>query len=458
MRPVEANMESALKMDYQHHQQNRSLKQIGQWMHFGRPNGLLNSFLLMIVYLGMLLPGHATWAQSVDVFDIQLGWTIEADQPFPGSGRIEENGGQDIYTFDGTPGQTIFLDMISHDPSFRQMTWTVVGPDGSVLSLECFRCQDPGIIQLTRTGQYQIIVGTPALKETGAYSFRLLAIPDPDIFQVQFGDEIGPDTPKTGAGRIESPGASDAYHFEVEAGQRFIFRLLSYEPVLDYVNWSLQSPTLGTLYFGDLIGYQPQILTLEESCVFQLVIGDKNNSATVEYRILLQSIPSPDEIHLSLDEPIEIINDGQGGGLIETGAAADVFHWSLEEPSWVFLDLKEADSALQFAQWELIGPGNEKVFSKYFFSGDPGLVFLNSPGDYRIVIGGNLNSGVGEYRIHIQPVPDKETFELNIGDEVRLNQPREGAGSIHVPGAQDVYFFSAEQGKEVFIEVLQTDR
>jgi hypothetical protein len=285
-----------------------------------------------------------------------------------------------------------------------------------------------------------------------------LAVPEPDVFPIQFGDSISPDSPEPGAGRIESPGASDKYQFEVEAGQRFIFRLLRFDPFLNTVNWSLQSPTLGTLYFGDLIRYQPRILTLEESGVFDLIIGDKNNSATGEYELVLEGIPSPDEIQLSLEEPVEIFNDGEWGGIYPSSAAQDIYHWTMDAPGWIFLDLKEADKELQFAQWELFGPANQKVYSKFFFSGDPGLLFLESAGDYRMVIGGNLNSGTGDYRIHIQPVPAREVFDLTIGDEVKLNQPQEGAGLIDVPGAQDVYHFSAEAGQEVFVEVLQTER
>ena len=98
-------------------------------------------------------------AQNVDTFEISVGQTIGADQPVLGSGHIEEEGGQDIYLFEGKAGQTVFLEMLAHEVSFRQMIWTVTGPDGKILALECFRCQDPGYIKLTRTGEHQIVVG-----------------------------------------------------------------------------------------------------------------------------------------------------------------------------------------------------------------------------------------------------------------------------------------------------------
>ncbi|MAH97371.1 MAG: hypothetical protein CMI66_14550 [Pedosphaera sp.] len=445
-------------MDCQNFQRNGNMVRIPQESSFGKRQHLSVCFLFVLLYCMSFLFVVESHAQNVDTFEISVGQTIGADQPVLGSGHIEEEGGQDIYLFEGKAGQTVFLEMLAHEVSFRQMIWTVTGPDGKILALECFRCQDPGYIKLTRTGKHQIVVGNTSLTETGVYSFSLLHVPEPDVFQLQFGVSVSPDSPAIGAGRIESPGASDKYQFEVQEGQRFIFRLLSFNSSLDSVNWRLQSPTLGTLYFGDLIQYQPRIFTLETSGVFDLIIGDKNNPATGEYEFVLESIPPPDEIHLSVKDPIEIFNDGNGAGLIQSSAAQDVYHWSMDAPGWIFLDLKEADKRLQFAQWELYGPSNQKIFSKFFFSDDPGLIFLEDVGDYRMIIGGNLNSGTGDYRIHIQPVPSREVFDLTIGEEVKSNQPEEGAGIISVPGAQDVYHFHAEPGQEIFVEVLQSER
>lgn len=147
-------------MDCQNFRRIGIVKRIPQESNFGKSQRLFVWLLSVLNCWVTLTFTPESHAQNVEIFEISLGQTIEPDQPFPGSGRIEEEGGQDIYEFDGLPGQAVFLDMVSHDLSFLQMTWTVVGPDGSVLSLECFRCQDPGFIKLTRTGRYQIIVGT----------------------------------------------------------------------------------------------------------------------------------------------------------------------------------------------------------------------------------------------------------------------------------------------------------
>jgi hypothetical protein len=411
----------------------------------------LHCFWLM---LGWFIPACAQQSQT---FDIELDQRIEMDQPFPGAGKIESFGAQDIYRFSGRAGQGVFLDLLEHDSAFRLMTWQVLDPTGRVISLECFRCQDPGFIMLPRTGQYELVVGRADLKETGSYAFELLAVPEPEVFRISYGDEITGGQELNGSGYIEKPGASDEYHFEVTEDQKFILRLLGFDQSLAQVDWSLLSPGRGTLHSEDLLQYEPRIFNPKESGVFKLVVGDANNSSTGYYQFRLEGIPPPDETLISLQSPVDIVNEGKGGGYLQGDGSEDVFLWNLETPGWFFIDLKEFHPDLQFAQWELFGPTGQKVFSKFFFSGDPGLIFLPSSGDYRMVVGGNVQSGQGAYRIHIQPVPDRDVFDIRLGDTVGLNLPEEGAGEIIVPGAQDIYRFSVEAGDEVYIEVLNAE-
>ena len=74
-------------------------------------------------------------------------------------------------------------------------------------------------------------------------------MPDTEVFEIAFGDEVdGKDTELEGAGMIESPGARDEYLFQVDEGQKIIFQLISFEQTIKDVNWSISSPSLGTLY------------------------------------------------------------------------------------------------------------------------------------------------------------------------------------------------------------------
>jgi len=392
-------------------------------------------------------------------FDISVDQTVSPDQPGVGAGRIDEPGEQDTYVFQGSPGQAVFLDMLSHDPNLGFVTWEVFGPFGNSLSLQCFACRDHGFLTLPRTGEYRIVVGRPDLKVSGDYAFRLYAVPDTEVFEIAFGDEVdGKDTELEGAGMIESPGARDEYLFQVDEGQKIIFQLISFEQTIKDVNWSISSPSLGTLYSGDLVQYSPSIITINESGTFSLVIGDSASAALGSYHFRLDAVPSPDEVVLDLSGAQVLDEKLQGAGHLQALGAADIYHWTMDEPGWVFLDLVDADRELQFAEWQLLGPGNQQILSTHFFSGDPGLVYLNQAGDYQMIVGGNIASGTGSYSIHLQPVPANEEFTIQPGELISLDQPGEGAGNIGVPGAQDVYRIELSAGQSVFVESLQADR
>ena len=133
----------AVKMDCQNFQKNGNMVRIPQQSSFGKRQHLSVCFLFVLIYCKSFLFAVESHAQNVDTFEISVGQTIGADQPVLGSGHIEEEGGQDIYLFEGRAGQTVFLEMLAHEASFRQMIWSVTGPDGKILALECFRCQDP---------------------------------------------------------------------------------------------------------------------------------------------------------------------------------------------------------------------------------------------------------------------------------------------------------------------------
>lgn len=411
------------------------------------------SILAVEFFIALVGRAHA------DTFTISLNQTVSPDQPGVGAGRIGEQGELDTYVFEGAPGQSVFLDMLIHDPNLGFVTWEVFDPTGKSISLQCFACRDHGFLTLPRTGEYRIVVGRSDLKVTGDYAFRLYSVPDPEVFQIALGDEIdGKSADFEGAGTIESPGARDEYQFQADAGQKIVFQLIAFERTLDDVNWSLSSPTLGTLYSGDLVQYSPSIITLNESGTFSLIIGDSASAAMGSYHFRLDAIPPPDEVSIDVSQALELNDKLPGLGFIQVNGAADVYNWSMAEPGWLFLDLVDADRDLQFAAWQIVGPENQKIFSTHFFSGDPGLVYLNQPGDYRMTVGGNIASGTGAYRIHLQPVPANEEFFIGLGELISFDQPGEGAGHIGVPGAQDVYRFEAVAGQKVFVESLQADR
>src|SRR5205807_1336536 len=95
-------------------------------------------------------------------------------------------------------------------------------------------------------GSYVLTVAGAAA-QTGTYSFDLTAVPDPQTFPINIGDTVSDGVPSTGAGNIESPGATDRYTFTVGPGGSRIYQHAFTDNCR--CTWSLRSTT-GSLQPG----------------------------------------------------------------------------------------------------------------------------------------------------------------------------------------------------------------
>ena len=110
---------------------------IPQESSFGKRQHLSVCFLFVLLYCMSFLFVVESHAQNVDTFEISVGQTIGADQPVLGSGHIEEEGGQDIYLFEGKAGQTVFLEMLAKNgnPGFMNLHSIVIIGGSSIAFL-----------------------------------------------------------------------------------------------------------------------------------------------------------------------------------------------------------------------------------------------------------------------------------------------------------------------------------
>lgn len=155
-------------------------------------------------------------------FALEIGQTVTNGVPGPGAGNIEVGGAQDVYTFTGTAGQSLFFDHLHASASFGgNLRWEARAPSGQTLfSSYLSPGSSVGRRTLPETGTYTIrlsvIVNDPDI--AGTYSFRILPIDDSG-FNVRFGEAVADGAPGPGAGRIEAAGGQDLYVFNGVAGQ-----------------------------------------------------------------------------------------------------------------------------------------------------------------------------------------------------------------------------------------------
>jgi hypothetical protein len=110
-------------------------------------------------------------------FNIQVGDTVQPDQPGPGAGRIESPGVKDIYTFSGSAGMKLSFAMETVDPPVSFARWTLTDEQGKVLFDTCLGCSDPDPVTLSHDGVYTLTVGADRDPWTGTYQFTVKQSP-----------------------------------------------------------------------------------------------------------------------------------------------------------------------------------------------------------------------------------------------------------------------------------------
>ncbi len=113
---------------------------------------------------------------DTQTFNIAIGDTVSDGVPEAGAGNIEQPGSRDIYLFDATAGQTVYLQRLAGS---WPLYWGLYDPDGEQRA-ETWLDFDLGRSDLTKTGTYRIEVWASNSVGTGTYSFRINGLRPPE--------------------------------------------------------------------------------------------------------------------------------------------------------------------------------------------------------------------------------------------------------------------------------------
>jgi hypothetical protein len=377
----------------------------------------------------------------VEEFTISIEQEVAENQPGTGAGSIQSLGAVDVYTFDADAGQIVYFDARG---ATGWITWTVTDASGSALFIERdLRGSDPGVHTLESGGTYTITV-TGYADATGTYGFYIWDVPPVEEFTIDIEQEVTEAQPETGAGNIESPGAVDRYHFDVEAGQVVYFDARN---ATGWITWTVTDETGSALFIErDLRGSDPGVYTLESGGTYTITVSGYGD-ATGTYGFYLWDVPPVEEFAIKIDREI---TDGQpeaGAGNIESPGAVDVYTFDAEAGQVVYFDARNATG---WITWTLEDESGGALFTERDLRGsDPGAVALEQGGTYTITASG-YGDATGTYAFQLWYVAEPQTFAIRIGQEVSENQPGPGAGRIDGPGAEDFYTFSARAGQTVY--------
>lgn len=148
---------------------------------------------------------------------------------------------------------------------------------------------------------------------------------------------------------------------------------------------------------------------------------------------------------------------GAGAGYIEASTANDFYTFNAAAGQLVFVEeLSVASAFAGWLQWSITSPANIVIFSGYFNGTAKGRLVLPASGTYtvKVWVGANNAAYIGAYAFRLRPIPADQVFNLPVGSTISNGVPAAGAGNLEVPGASDVFNFTATNGQSAFFEEL----
>src|SRR5262249_49468597 len=232
-------------------------------------------------YLTIDARSGQTGSYQFKVWNVPAPTTTSLTPGQPVSGSIGVPGQQDRYTFGGTAGQRVFLDVLGSAGS--SLAFTLLGPDGSTL-LAASNQNQGNRMSLPATGTYTVVVGHGAtLAATGAFQFQVNILPsDPPL-------SIPLNVPQSGA--LTVPGQTATFTFRANLGQQVNFQVLSDPDAA--VTFTLLDPS-GNAVFANQTG--SQVLTsLPATGTYTLIAqGAGDHTGTFQFQFVDQAAtPAP---------------------------------------------------------------------------------------------------------------------------------------------------------------------
>jgi large repetitive protein len=362
------------------------------------------------------------------VVDVTAGTPAALPQVVLGatmSGSLATAQQQARYAFTLSEATLAYFDGLTNNGS---LNWTLTGPRGTVVSGRSFNSSDsvdlggnPALA--LAPGDYVLMV-TGA---TGAHSFRLLDLEAAAALTP--GDTV--------SGVLNPANRTDAYQFEVTAGERFYFDITARAGGGD-VYWRLVDP-FGRVVFGpsgmNSTSSDVNVTTLAYDGTYTLLIeGRFYTTGTAGYSFNVRPV-SDDTAALAL-------NATTTGSIAHPGQR-DFYTFTLDEGGRYYFDSLTNNSSLN---WTLSGPRGVVVSARAFTGSDSidGFSLLDLvAGDYVLTVTGNGET-TGNYAFRLLAV-DAISTAIETATPV--------SGVLDPAARTDIYNFTAAAGERFYFDI-----
>lgn len=281
------------------------------------------------------------------------------------------------------------------------------------------------------------------------------SLPTQRAYSIKIGDKIDDGVPGPGAGSIETPYSQDVYVFSAAPKQRVYFRHLRHSSAMSYIKWRLTDAD-GVEVFNTCLGCtEPGVQTLRKGGSYTLTVGNDKDPGTGTYQLQLFDVPSPNQFSIKIGDTIKESVPGSGAGVIESPGVEDVYTFNATPRQRVYFRVWEYSTGLSYIKWKLTDDNGMELFDTCLGCSEPGVQPLVRGGSYTLTVGNQNDPSTGTYRLQLSNVPPADRFSIKIGAKIGPGIPGPGAGTIEVPGAEDVYAFSAAPGQKVYFRLLE---
>ena len=350
-------------------------------------------------------------------------------------GQINTPGARDIFTFDGSAGQRVYLDPQFFTGSSEDWNVTLIDPNGREVIDTNLNYQGTGWRNLTdqqlwtlqTDGQYQIVVDIDS-DITGSYGFTLI-----DVQQTPF---ISLDTPVSNTFDL---GTKDhLYRFSGAEGQEIFadLRLESHQ-IMTWFIYSLNGDVVGRGSSGDIEATLP----IDSEYVLAIRAGeDFSTGFDYEFELI-----TPDETEYLLelgtnDAPKQIFSE-----LSEKGET-DFYTFEAEAGQRILFDkLSPTDNSISGVIYS--PTGNRIPISNATDSGDHQFDYsffrpeiLRESGNYRFVVNAESGSGAtGQYSFSILDVDASRNIDFGVPN----------SGTLEAGDNSHIYHLNGQSGQRL---------
>jgi hypothetical protein len=383
--------------------------------------------------------GFSLLADTDQVFNISIGDTVTNGVPGAGAGNLEIPGTWDDYFFTAPANSLVYFDVLS---AFTGLRWSLFAPDRStVFSARYMPNNDVRRLQLSQAGVYRLRVYNDSA-QVGLYSFRLTGITD-QVFPISVGTLVTNGIPASGAGNLEMPGSYDQYTFNAPTNAVY-FNVLS-APYRLF--WTLYAPNGATVFSARYLPNNDiRRLELPMPGMYRLVVYSDVNS-TGPYSFSISNVVDQ-TFNISVGDTVTNGVPAIGAGNLETPGAYDTYLFNAGSNQSVYFDVLSAPYRLF---WTLTAPDESVVLNaNYLPNNNAGRIDLPSSGSYQLRVWSD-NGGTGPYSFKLWNVTN-QYFNIAIGAIVTNGVPAPGAGTLELPGSEDIYAFTANAGQSVLFD------